>query len=347
MTRRESGARPDPRWTPSRRPADGPGRRREAGSAAGERRGPRGTRSVKFRRRRRRCRQYSAALSGAARSRRARRANQREVGRGAIQGFSRLRELCGGSAPAGCQQFRWITLGPDRAAPSTGTRGYAVRRGCAKSSQRGKDRACIHAAARSIRVPAWASSSASRWAYGSGGSDRRSRAMRRSASRPARVKRAKGRRPGGSTISIRPRASSVRIAVRSSLGWPFWGPPAQRCSQIPSSSGSVCPPRARNSERIRRRSAAVNGPAGAALAVEVRARGIDGGRLARQGPATLVEGSGGRRRSHRDLPGCGRWRRHGQRRIVGRHPHPLEVGAAQVSVRPGGMIAEGGDEARA
>jgi hypothetical protein len=36
--------------------------------------------------------------------------------------------------------------------------------------------------------------------------------MRRSPSRPARVKRAKGRRPGGSTISIRPRASSVRIA---------------------------------------------------------------------------------------------------------------------------------------
>ena len=90
-----------------------------------------------------------------------------------------------------------------------------------------------------------------------------------------------------------------------------------------------------------------------ARGVEVRARGtrgIGGGRLARRGPATLVEGSGGRRRLHRaarNRPGRGRWWRHGQRRIVGRHQHPLEVGAAQVSVRPGGMIAEGGDEARA
>ena len=42
--------------------------------------------------------------------------------------------------------------------------------------------------------------------------------MRRNASKPARVKRAKGRRPGGSTISIKSRSSSVRIAVRSSPG---------------------------------------------------------------------------------------------------------------------------------
>ena len=131
--------------------------------------------------------------------------------------------------------------------------------------------------------PRWASSSASRWAYWSGGSDRRSRAICRSASRPARVNRAKGRRPGGSTISIGPRASSVRIAVRSSLGWPCWGPVAQRCSQMPSSSGSVCPPRARNSARIRRRSAAVNGT----LAGSRSARGGRGGSA--EG-GSLVEG---------------------------------------------------------
>ena len=201
--------------------------------------------------------------------------------------------------------------------------------------------------ARSIAGPSLASSSASRWAYWSGGNDRRSRAMRRSASRPARVKRAKGRRPGGSTTSIKPRASSVRIAVRSSLGWPWRGPAAQRCSQIPSSSGYVCPPRARNAARIGRRSAAVNGarPRG----VEVRARGtIGGGRLARRGPATLLEGSGGRRRSPRtgrDRPR--RRRRYGQFRVVFRHQPRLEGGAAQVRARPGGMVAKGGHQARA
>ena len=90
-----------------------------------------------------------------------------------------------------------------------------------------------------------------------------------------------------------------------------------------------------------------------ALGVKVRARGtrgIGGGRLAYRGPAALLEGSGGRRRSHRaarDRPGRGRRRQFGQFRVVGRHQPRLEGGAAQVRARPGGMVAKGGHQARA
>ena len=90
--------------------------------------------------------------AGPARSRRARRANERGVRGGPSKRFSGLTRSWR-IARAWIVNSSCGSLRPGRASPSTGTQGYAVRRGCAKSSQRGKDRGRVLVAARSIRVP--------------------------------------------------------------------------------------------------------------------------------------------------------------------------------------------------